>query len=145
MEPRREDKRRNDTSMSALIQCLNWHLRKTWCTTFFPSTKLQCRQQLCMLARVGSISEAPTGLRFGLYLALLVKQSTGCLPQQLVWELPMPAPPAEACASSCLGKGDGNLRPPLPNHKESVGRLPVHVQQEIRKSDIQSRTALFSE
>lgn len=145
MDPRTEDKRRNVTSMSVLIQCLNWHLRKTWCASFFPSTKLPV--QLCMSARAGSTSEAPRGLRLGLYLALLVKQSTGCLPQQLVWELPVPVPPAEASASSCPGKGDGNLRPALPNHKESVGRLPVHMQREIRKYDIQSRTgaALFSE
>jgi len=82
-----------------------------------------------MLARAGSAGEAPGGLRFGLYLAPRVKQSTSRLPQQLIWELPVPAPPGAACASSCPGKGNGNLRPPLPNYKESVGKLPVHVQQ----------------
>lgn len=64
-----------------------------------------------------------------------------------------PPPSPEAClgipcagtigaarTSSHPAKGDGNPRPPLLNFKESVGKFLVHVQQEIRKSDKQSRT-----
>lgn len=146
-EPGMEEKRRNVSSTSALIQCCNWRLRKSRCPALSPSAKLPGQTAAPHVGQAGSARQAPGGLWFGLYLALLVKQSTDHLPQQLIWELPVPVPPGAACASSWPGKGDGNLRPLSPNCKESVGKLSVHVQQEIRKPDKQSRTgaALFSE
>lgn len=67
MEPGMEENRRNVTSTSALIQCRNWRLRKSRCPTFSPSAKLLGQTGALRVGQAGSTTEAPGGLRFGLY------------------------------------------------------------------------------
>lgn len=130
------EKRRNITSTSALIQCLKLAPQKKTVPCFKKAGAKLTEQTAVLYIHQGGFRKAQIWAVFS---------STD--------ETKHPPPSPEACLGiPCAGtigaartfshpaKGDGNPRPPLLNFKESVGKFLVHVQQEIRKSDKQSRT-----